>query len=150
MFITWGIEASTWFLLKQITNSCTEREDRPLNVKAFNNKYYWQIDRHHSLFYAILEVGFRLGLIVMIEIHRLKKRKCFWSKVSREAMSEGTRPDTRYKMRLVCVLITFENNTGRTDGRTYGTTDRRTDGRTDTTSYRDATAHLKRSRLTCS
>ena len=39
-------------------------------------------------------------------------------------------------MRLVCVLFTFENNTGPTDGRT--------DRRTDTTSYRDATAHLKR------
>merc|ERR1719414_576531 len=46
-----------------------------------------------------------------------------------------TRPDTRHKMRLVCVVFTFENNTGHTDGRT--------DGRTDTTSYRDATAHLK-------
>ena len=33
---------------------------------------------------------------------------------------------------------------GRTDRRTDGRTDRRTDGRTDTTSYRDATAHLKR------
>ena len=51
-----------------------------------------------------------------------------------------TRPDTRHKMRLVCVLFTFENNTGYTDG----PTDLRTDGRTDTTSYRDATAHLKR------
>ena len=49
-----------------------------------------------------------------------------------------TRPDTRHKMRLVCVLFTFENNTGPT----YGPTDRRTD----TTSYRDATAHLKRKR----
>ena len=38
-------------------------------------------------------------------------------------------------MRLVCVLFTFENNMGHTD--------ERTDGRTDTTSYRDATAHLK-------
>ena len=38
-------------------------------------------------------------------------------------------------MRLVCVLFTIENNTGHTDGRT--------DRRTDTTSYRDATAHLK-------
>ena len=38
-------------------------------------------------------------------------------------------------MRLVCVLFTFENNTGPTDGPT--------DLRTDTTSYRDATAHLK-------
>ena len=35
-------------------------------------------------------------------------------------------------MRLVCVLYTFENNTGHTDLRT------------DTTSYRDKTAHLKR------
>ena len=42
-------------------------------------------------------------------------------------------------MRLVCVLFTFENNTGHTDGRT--------DGRTDTTSYRDATAHLKSSNV---
>jgi len=50
-----------------------------------------------------------------------------------------TRPDTRRKMRLVCVLFTFENNTGQTDGPTDGPTD----GRTDTTSYRDATAHLK-------
>ena len=33
-----------------------------------------------------------------------------------------TRPDTRHKMRLVCVLFTFENNMGRTD--------RQTDGRT--------------------
>ena len=39
----------------------------------------------------------------------------------------ATRPDTRHKMRLVCVLFPFEKNTGRTD----------------TTSYRDATAHLK-------
>ena len=31
-------------------------------------------------------------------------------------------------MRLVCVLFTFENNTGPTDGRTDGPTDRRTDG----------------------
>ena len=46
-----------------------------------------------------------------------------------------TRPDTRHKMRLVSVLFTFENNTGPSYGRT--------DGRTDTTSYRDATAHLK-------
>ena len=38
-----------------------------------------------------------------------------------------TRPDTRHKMRLVCVLFHFENNTGHTDG----PTDLRTDGRTD-------------------
>ena len=53
----------------------------------------------------------------------------------KKGRSEGTRPDTRHKIRLVCVLSTFENNTGRT----YGPTDRRTDA----TSYRDATAHLK-------
>ena len=37
-----------------------------------------------------------------------------------------TRPDTRHKMHLVCVLFTFQNNTGHTDrptdGRTYGRT----------------------------
>ena len=55
------------------------------------------------------------------------------------AMLLKTRPDTRHKMRLVCVFLTFKNNTGHTDG----PTDLRTDLRTDTTSYRDATAHLK-------
>ena len=54
----------------------------------------------------------------------------------RRGRRRRTRPDTRHKMRLVCVRFTFENNTGYTD--------LRTDGRTDTTSYRDATAHLKR------
>ena len=34
-----------------------------------------------------------------------------------------TRPDTRQKMRLVCVLSTFENNWGRTDRPTDGETD---------------------------
>ena len=34
--------------------------------------------------------------------------------------NKQTRPDTRHKMRLVCVLFTFGNNTGRTDGRTDG------------------------------
>ena len=49
----------------------------------------------------------------------------------REAMvAEGirTRPDTRHKMRLVCVLFVFENNTGPTDGPTDGWTDGPTDG----------------------
>ena len=40
-----------------------------------------------------------------------------------DALIQVTRPDTRHKMRLVCVLFTFENNTGHTN--------RRTDGRTD-------------------
>ena len=38
-----------------------------------------------------------------------------------------TRPDTRHKMWVVCVLSTFENNTGRT----YGLKDGLTDGLTD-------------------
>ena len=42
-------------------------------------------------------------------------------------------------MRLVCILSTFKNDAGQTDLQT----DLRTYGRTDTTSYRDATAHLK-------
>ena len=53
-------------------------------------------------------------------------------------------------MRLVRILLAFENNTGRTDGPTEGPMDGRTDlrkdlsyGRTDTTSYGDAMAHLK-------
>ena len=31
---------------------------------------------------------------------------------------QKTRPDTRHKMRLVCVLFTFENNMGQSDERT--------------------------------
>ena len=48
-----------------------------------------------------------------------------WSAHRRICAKRKTRPDTRHKMRLVCVLFTFENNTGRT----YGRTDGRTDGR---------------------
>ena len=57
----------------------------------------------------------------------------------RELETGKRRPDTRHKMRLVCVLFTFEKNAGPTDLRTDGPTDERTD----TPSYRDATAHLK-------
>ena len=39
-----------------------------------------------------------------------------------------TRPDTLLKMHLACVLFTFENKTGHTDGRTDGQTNGRTDG----------------------
>ena len=39
-------------------------------------------------------------------------------------ISKRTRPDIRHKMRLVCVLFTFENNTGPSDG----PTDLRTNG----------------------
>ena len=35
---------------------------------------------------------------------------------------EKTRPDTRHKMRRGCVLFTYENNTGQTDGPTDGRT----------------------------
>ena len=38
----------------------------------------------------------------------------------RTSERKSTRPDTRHKMRLVCVLFTFENNTGHTDLRTDG------------------------------
>ena len=63
----------------------------------------------------------------------------FFGSIKNDTNDRKTRADTRHKMRVVCVLFTFENNTGRTDLRTEG----QTDGRTDTTSYRDARAHLK-------
>ena len=87
------------------------------------------------------------GLSKSIETEHMK-RSClqvchsYWRK-SLDSMGHepiGTRSDTRHKMRLVCVLFNFQNNTGHTDLLTDG----RTDGPTDTTSYRDATAHLKR------
>ena len=34
----------------------------------------------------------------------------------RAVEEEKTRPDTWYKMRLVCVFFSFENNAGHTDG----------------------------------
>ena len=64
---------------------------------------------------------------------------CLWT------LNLKTRLDTRHKMRLVCVLFTFENNTGRTYGQIDGQTDRPTDWRMDTTSYRAAMVHLKSS-----
>ena len=75
-------------------------------------------------------------------VHEAKGLEGDW----REREMGGTRPDTRHKMRLVCVFSSFENNMGRTDLRTDGQTDRRTDRRTDTASYRDSTAHLKTKR----
>ena len=42
----------------------------------------------------------------------------------KQKKSKKKRPDTRHKMRLVYILFTFENNTGRT----YGPADGRTDG----------------------
>ena len=91
-----------------------------------------EIDEFHQTFLLMFEAEQR---------HALR----FWIRVSiaNESQRKGedkTRPDTRHKMRLVCVLFTFENNTEPTDGRTDGPTDRRTD----ITSYRDATAHLKK------
>ena len=44
------------------------------------------------------------------------------TKTLASSTTKKTRPDTRHKMRLVCVLFTFENNTGHTDGRTDGQT----------------------------
>ena len=59
-----------------------------------------------------------------------------WVKLRGKGTKSKTRPDTRHKMRLVCVLFTFENNTGPSYGRTDG----------HDLLYRDATAHLKRRR----
>ena len=89
----------------------------------------------------------------LIEVREcILKRGGFWTNHSKERtffpgtlkstinctsgidLTQITRPDTRHKMHLLCVLFTFENNAGHTDLRTDGGTD----GRTDTTSYRDA------------
>ena len=78
---------------------------------------------------------------------RILQNYCQTCNFQFDVISKRTRPDRRQKMRLVCVLFTFENNAGLTDLRTYGPTDPwpygPTDGRTDTTFYRDATAYLK-------
>ena len=42
--------------------------------------------------------------------------------INKEEKKKKTRPDTRHKVRLVCVLSTFENNTRQTDGPTDGRT----------------------------
>ena len=58
-----------------------------------------------------------------------KKNKKKWKgedeamKTRKKTGERETRPDTRHKLRLVCVVFTFENNTGHTDGRTDGRTD---------------------------
>ena len=59
------------------------------------------------------------------------KGKNYWA-ILKHKHREETRPDTRHKMRLVCVFSPSKI-----------TRDGPTDGRTDTTSFRDATAHLK-------
>ena len=69
------------------------------------------IDAWNNLFFNIFDLG----------AHQVPLSEVF-----------KARPDTRHKMNLVCILFTFENNTGQTD--------RRTDG---PTSYRDATVHLE-------
>ena len=46
----------------------------------------------------------------------------YGTKLEREQITEKTRPNTRHKMRLVCVLFTFEKNAGQTDLRTDGRT----------------------------
>ena len=81
--------------------------------------------------------------------HRLLRRPCTACVCLENEKNKRkvTKPDTRHNMRLICVLFTLENNTGHTDGRTDGPTDLRTYGRSDTTSYRDATAHLKTRRV---
>ena len=81
---------------------------------------------HVSFAYLIffpLQLLFLPFLIRRLLDLELERRYKSFRNVNR---SKKTRPDTRHKMRLVCLLITFENNTGRMDG----PTDRRTDGRT--------------------
>ena len=77
-----------------------------------------------------------LSLFIPLSDCAMEDIYCTRKKLVQKDGIQQTRPDTRHKMRLVCVLFTFENNTGPTD--------LRTDLRTDTTSYRDAKAHLKR------
>ena len=77
---------------------------------------------------------------------KLKKDNMDIASQTTKTITQTTWPDTRHKMHLVCVLFTFQNNTGHTDRQSHGPTDGPTDGRTvrqtNTTSYRDATAHL--------
>ena len=58
---------------------------------------------------------------------RAKSKKKSAKRRKKNGGKKVTRPDTWHKMRLVCVLFTFENNTGHMDQRT----DRGTNGRTD-------------------
>ena len=44
------------------------------------------------------------------------------STMRQRRQQQQTRPETRHKMRLVCVLFTLENNARRTDGPTDGRT----------------------------
>ena len=88
-----------------------------------------------------------IGCILYMDAPSYEKNRKIVTHLMRISL---TRPDTRHKIRLVCVLFTFENNWGRTDRPTDRPTDGRTDGRTDrrtdTPSYRNATAFLKRSK----
>ena len=76
-----------------------------------------RIKRTAKVFLAL-----RIRTIKTVTNERMKNEK---------TKEKETRPDTRHKMRLVCVLFTFENNAGPTDLRTDGPTDGPTDGRTD-------------------
>ena len=69
-----------------------------------------------------------------------KTNKTFLT-LTKSPVSTETRPDTRHKMRLVCVLFTFESNTGQTDRRTDEQTDGRTDQRTDQWTDRRTEGH---------
>ena len=80
----------------------------------------------------VLGGGFAFGLVwrstskaEMIKVVKSTEKE--WrkgkEKTCRREWREKKRPDTRRKMRLVCVLITFENNTGPSYGRTDGPTD---------------------------
>ena len=67
---------------------------------------------------------------VWFQFYLIFVKEVLGKKVGQQEKVPRTRPDTRHKMRLVCVLFTFDNNAGPTDLRTYGRTDQRTDGRT--------------------
>ena len=73
-------------------------------------------------------LGYTRGILTVL--FATNGQRCFLDigQCHESTVFHRTRPDTWHKMRLECVLFTFEDNTGYTDGRTYGRTDLRTDG----------------------
>ena len=102
-----------------------------------------EIEWPNDPFFLIIFVSivWKIPLNGFMQFHRIRYARfsCVYRLSLVNKGNKRTRPDTR---RLVCVLLFFENNAGRTDLRRH----LRTDLRTDTTSYRDATAHLKKNR----
>ena len=77
---------------------------------------------------------------VFIHNHFIGNKLC-WSDYKTLQL---TRPDTRHKMRLARDILRSTAFILDANGHTDQRTDPRTDGRRDTPSYRDATAHLKK------